>query len=1218
MATNFLIKVQGNATGLAAAVGKSFGAADTRLTEIMQIPAGGPAGQGMAAAPQARWFHLEAPGGRGWEGAHALLSQGQALAAGGEIALVEPDHAQQWLQPAPRAEGMAAAAPCSFEAQDHTEGKAVSTLNVPDWAQQEAFSGFLAARGAMGDDAAEKQKKVLVAHLDTGFDPAHITCPAGLERALQRNFVDAEFPDDATDRVPPGASALRNPGHGTATLALLAGNRLDGTSPELGGFTGAIGAAPDVRVMPVRIADWVVRFTTGTMVQGFEHARKSGAHVLSMSMGGLTSAALVDAINLAYDSGMVVVTAAGNNYSRNRLTPRSIVFPARYRRVIAACGVMADGRPYFGLTVGAMQGNHGPSSKMATALGAFTPNVPWAVRGCGKLVDMNGAGTSAATPQIAAAAALWIAEHYDAVMAYPQPWMRVEAVRRALFDSAARQTAQMAPAETFEMIGNGVLKAEEALKIAPKQAGVLSRLPPAEVSFGWIDLLLGGGVSLAAPSPAERMLALELTQMAQRVPEVEAALRDPDLPADQIPAVGLRRYLEAALDLGQPSAPLKARLEAWLQRPGGAGGGSGAGASGTGADTPLPASGATTPPPQRRHPDAAPPPARRLRSYALDPSLGLSMEHVAVNQTTLHVRWEDGLKPGPVGDYLEVVDVDPASNRVYAPVDLNHPHLLAQDGLAPSEGDPQFHQQMVYAVAMTTIDSFEKALGRKALWAPQRLSGPAGPGMKPFQPVRRLRIYPHALRTRNAYYSPDKKALLLGYFPADSSAEDATAPGSMVFSCLSSDIIAHEMSHALLDGLHRRMQEISNHDVPAFHEAFADIVALFQHFAIPELVRFQIARTEANLGAAHLLAGLARQFGEGTGRHGALRDYLSGEPRLMDPAATIEPHARAQILVAAVYDAFLRIVDHRIADLIRIATSGSGVLPPGALHPDLVNRVAGETCKTARHVLTMCIRALDYCPAIDITFGEYLRALITADIDTVAIDAHHYRVAFLESFRKFRILPRDVRTISEETLRWGGFAESRPPWLGDLLKGCDLSWDQDLDRDRIWAVTERNRFRMHQNLTGILAADPSLCAAFGLLPGIPRYDETFQPIPGTPRGVTTFDLFSVRPARRIAPDGTARVEVVATILQRRPLPIDPAQPGAGQFWFRGGATLIIDPRHGHQEIRYAIVKNSSSTSRAERQRQVIHGGAATSLRALYFGQAASEPFALLHSDDGEG
>jgi hypothetical protein len=40
-------------------------------------------------------------------------------------------------------------------------------------------------------------------------------------------------------------------------------------------------------------------------------------------------------------------------------------------------------------------------------------------------------------------------------------------------------------------------------------------------------------------------------------------------------------------------------------------------------------------------------------------------------------------------------------------------------------------------------------------------------------------------------------------------------------------------------------------------------------------------------------------------------------------------------------------------------------------------RLANEAAKAARHVLNMCIRALDYCPPVDITFGEYLRGIIT-------------------------------------------------------------------------------------------------------------------------------------------------------------------------------------------------------------------------------------------------
>ena len=98
-------------------------------------------------------------------------------------------------------------------------------------------------------------------------------------------------------------------------------------------------------------------------------------------------------------------------------------------------------------------------------------------------------------------------------------------------------------------------------------------------------------------------------------------------------------------------------------------------------------------------------------------------------------------------------------------------------------------------------------------------------------------------------------------------------------------------------------------------------------------------------------------------------------------------------------------------DRAALASGGTGVLPQGELHPDLVNRLAQEAAKAAGHVLNMCFRALDYCPPVDLTFGEYLRALITADLDLMPEDEHRYRVAFIEAFRRRGLYPRDVRTL---------------------------------------------------------------------------------------------------------------------------------------------------------------------------------------------------------------
>lgn len=1200
---DILVKVRGDGAAFKAAVGVAFGANTTEV--ILSIPSSKASGQrGVASGAGSSWLRVSAPSLQNpWDAAHSLLTAGSAFSANGTagVEAIEPDLEQSWFQPPEGQIALHAVGPCTFHAQDSSGSKGIG----PDlaWNLRPEYSELLYARGKISEG---DLRRVIVAHLDTGYDPTHLTLPAHLDLAHQRNFRDKDRPNDATDQTPDGFSAIRNQGHGTATLALLAGNKLAGSSPSWPGYSDFIGGAPYASVIPVRIADWVVRFSTSTMVQGFGYAAQMKAHVLTMSMGGLTSRALVDAVNLAYESGIFMVTAAGNNYAWTP-TPGSIVFPARFRRVLAACGLMADGRAYAGLKPGTMQGNYGPASKMDTALGAYTPNVPWAEFGCGQLVSMDGAGTSAAAPQIAAAASLWIAKNWTALDAYSQPWMRVEAVRHALFQSATKNTPRMSSEETLEKIGQGVMQAAKALDIAPQVESSLRKLPPAQASWGWLNLITSiRGVSIApgVAGPQAEMLALELTQMAQRVPDVDAAVSDNDIDAAQIPAVARRRYLEAALDRGHPSSPLKALLEKTLGR------------------TQISAAPAHQPaalpmPPIPRKGKVLPTPARRLRVYALDPSIAKSLTSVSVNETVLSIKWEENLLPGPVGEYIEVVDVDPASNRLYDPVNLNEPKLLAQDGWTPSEGNPEFHQQMVYAVAMKTIASFEGALGRRSLWAPRygKIVKDGKEELKAYE-VPRLRIYPHALRTDNAYYSPDKVALLFGYFQANSRPGDATPMGSMVYSCLSSDIIAHEMSHALLDGMHRRFQEASNLDVPAFHEAFADIVALFQHYSIPELVRFQIARARGVLDAAELLGSLAKQFGEGIQRGGPLRDYLGPEIDKLSYATTTDVHARGSILVSAVYKAFLAIINYRTADLVRIATFGSGVLPAGALHPDLVIRLTDETCTTAKHVLRMCIRALDYCPAVDITFGEYLRAIITADIDLFPVDKYHYRVAFMEAFRARDLLPRDVRTVSEETLAWGTLENPRPAWLEQLVKGLDFGMERYVSRSETFALNEKNRWTMFTSLRKVFQTNPALHAQFGLLPDIPRYSANGEITKVPAPGQTTFEVQSVRLSRRVGSDGTFPVEVIASIQQRRRVPLNSADPEGPSFWFRGGTTLILDPRQGKREVRYTIVKNSGSETRLERQRQTAAGRPMSPLRSLYFGAEISEPFALLHSHNG--
>ena len=61
-----------------------------------------------------------------------------------------------------------------------------------------------------------------------------------------------------------------------------------------------------------------------------------------------------------------------------------------------------------------------------------------------------------------------------------------------------------------------------------------------------------------------------------------------------------------------------------------------------------------------------------------------------------------------------------------------------------------------------------------------------------------------------------------------------------------------------------------------------------------------------------------------------------------------------------------------------------------------------------------------------------------------------------------------------------------------------------------------------------------------------------------------FEFHSVRPARRIGPDGTSLNQLILSFVQTRDVPLE--DDSDETFRFRGGSTLILD-RHDEAEIR---------------------------------------------------
>ncbi len=420
----------------------------------------------------------------------------------------------------------------------------------------------------------------------------------------------------------------------------------------------------------------------------------------------------------------------------------------------------------------------------------------------------------------------------------------------------------------------------------------------------------------------------------------------------------------------------------------------------------------------------------RTRSFtvvAQDPSISVSSADPRVLTGQAEIPAERYL-PGPRGIRFQVVDLDAVSGHVGPALQMALPGS-GPDPVAIAAASGQFdaaaRAQNVYVTAARTLARFEQALGRRIPWS---------------FPGHQLYLVPAAFNEADAYYDPDSHAILFGAFGggADGSGRKYTS--------LSHDIVAHETTHAILDGMRHRFTEPGLPDQAAFHEAFADIVALLSVFSLKEVPRRLLDRSGAGdwlpadtVGlealAQSALFGLAEELGTAETEHrgDALRRSVTLPPRvdyLVNPRYQ-EPHARGEILVAAVAQTLLRIWHERLGTLSR---DGG---------PISATRAAEEGAKAASHLLTMCIRAIDYTPPIEFQFEDFLDAIHAADQEVAPDDEHHYRDRLVAAFASYGIElpPPEVHDVSSP----GGYLSYRSIHLDELKTDPDevfrFIWD---------------------------------------------------------------------------------------------------------------------------------------------------------------------------------
>lgn len=278
-----------------------------------------------------------------------------------------------------------------------------------------------------------KGKGIIVAQPDTGVSDHIEFADTTFDFTRSLNLIEG-----GTQPTDPLSKSMSNPGHGTGTGSVVAS-----------GEKGLVrGSAPKATLVPIRCINDVKIFNGAPVAKAIDHAVKIGAHVVSMSLGGIPSFALRQAIKRAVAKDLILVAAAGNCVGL-------VVWPAAYPEMIAIGGTNKADRKWKGSSFGGAVDISAPAEFVWKAA-RDSASAP-------KNQIVGGQGTSFATALTAGIAALWLGHHGRAKVIAEA---RVRGVSvQELFRTAVQQTARK-PGGFPSGLGAGVIDAEALLKLA--------------------------------------------------------------------------------------------------------------------------------------------------------------------------------------------------------------------------------------------------------------------------------------------------------------------------------------------------------------------------------------------------------------------------------------------------------------------------------------------------------------------------------------------------------------------------------------------------------------------------------------------------------------------------------------------------------------------------------------------------------------------------------
>lgn len=169
-------------------------------------------------------------------------------------------------------------------------------------------------------------------------------------------------------------------------------------------------------------------------------------------------------------------------------------------------------------------------------------------------------------------------------------------------------------------------------------------------------------------------------------------------------------------------------------------------------------------------------------------------------------------------------------------------------------GTVQAQALNAYITVAQTINSRQKAISRSR------------PKLSSWAATSKLIVAPRAGKDLNAYY--DRRGLKFFYYPIGN---------SIIYLVDSTDVVAHELGHALLDAMRPDFWSVQALEIWSFHEAFADITAILAMMEYPVVLEAAIKETNKDLRKSNCISRLAEQVGNVLfgRRHLYLRDAVN-------------------------------------------------------------------------------------------------------------------------------------------------------------------------------------------------------------------------------------------------------------------------------------------------------------------------------------------------------